>query len=275
MGGEALAGEFRRRRLLLCRPQARDQRLRVVDMGAVRIARQIELGEARSPLAAGHRPENIFDVFLRLRGLRGGLSRSGEERAGRLGSLSGSREERADIGGVRSVGVAVEIGLQQIWIAVLSGEAPELRLDRLLGRRAGGEIELPCQKGFVGRNLLPARLREDVIADRDHHAGDIGARRRQTSEQRCGEGTIAAASVERDVVGLRREGDEESGKLADASESRRWPNPARRRDCCGRRRERRDGFLFPSRAQRARDRAQPSCDAMSPIWRSSAPTGTR
>ena len=124
---------------------------------------------------------------------------------------------------MRSVGVAVEIGLQEIWISVLSGKAPELRLDRLLGR-AGGEIELSRQKGFVSRNLLSARLRKDVVADRDHHAGDIGARRRQTSEQRCGEGAIAAASVERDVVGLRREGDEESGKLADASESgRRQP----------------------------------------------------
>ena len=182
-------------------------------MRAVRIACEIELGEPRLALAAGDRPKGILDVGLRL------LARNGASRSG---------EKRADVGGVRSVRIAVEIGLEQVLVAVLSGEAPELRLGRLLWARAAGEIELLDQQGLVGGNLLSAGRGEHVVADRDHHAGDVGARRRQMSEQGRREGAVAAAAVERDIVGLGREGDEESGQLSDAREpGRGQATPAR------------------------------------------------
>ena len=87
--------------------------------------------------------------------------------------------------------------------------------------RCAGEIELPGEQRFVGGNLLSSGRGEDVVADRDHHAGDVGARRRQMGEKGCGEGTIAALAVESDIVGLGREGDEEPGKLADTRQSGR------------------------------------------------------
>ena len=190
-------------------------------MSAVRIARQVKLGEARLPLAAGHRPENVFDVLPGSGGRLSGLSRSGEERAGRLGVVSDSREERADIGGVRPIGVAIEIGFQQVRVAVLSGQAPELRLDRLIGGARPGEIELPGEQRFVGGNLLSSGRGENVVADRDHHARDVGARRRQMGEKGGGERTVAALAVESDIVGLGRESDEEPRKLADTRQSGR------------------------------------------------------
>ena len=56
---------------------------------------------------------------------------------------------------MRSVWVMVEIGLEQVRISLLSGEAPELRLQRLLGRRAADEIELPYQKDLSAGICCP------------------------------------------------------------------------------------------------------------------------
>ena len=263
MGGEALAGEFRRRRLLLRRPQARDQRLRVVDMGAVRIAREIELGEARLPLAAGDRPE---DGLRRLPE----IARSSRRPFPLPRGASGRRRR------------AVRRGSGRDRLAAGSGRGPFRRGARAASRaslrpRGAGEIELLGQQRLVGGNLLSSGRGEHVVADRDHHAGDVGARRRQMAEQGGGEGAVAAAAVERDIVGLGREGDEEPGKLADAREPGRGQRRRRRRrtDCCGRRRERRGALPLPLPSSASTGSSATVRDAMSSSLRSSAPTGTR
>ncbi len=120
---------------------------------------------------------------------------------------------------MRSVRVAVEVGREQIAIAILAREAPELRLERLLGR--SGEIDLLRQQGLVGGNLLSAGGGEHIVANGDHHAGDVGVRSREMSKERGGEGAVPALAVESNVVGLRCERDEEAGKSSDTSEPRR------------------------------------------------------
>src|SRR6202021_3747328 len=60
-----------------------------------------------------------------------------------------------------------------------------------------------------------APRRDEIPADLDHQAGYARADGRQMTKQRLGEGAVAAGAVERDIVGLRREGDEKARRIAD------------------------------------------------------------
>src|SRR5271166_2880797 len=115
--------------------------------------------------------------------------------------------------------IAIKVGRKEIWIALLSRKAPQLSLRGFLC--ASGEIELLGQQRLIGGNLLSARRCEYIVADSDHHAGDVGAGRRHVSKQRLREGTIAATPVKSDVVRLGRKGDEEARQLSDRRQSDR------------------------------------------------------
>ncbi len=207
VGRQALAHDARVRRRALRLAQAGEQILGLRDMQARGIARQIELDEPALAPAARHAPQEIVDVRVRRR-----------RRPVRLADLG---EHRSHVRRVRPVGVAIDIEGEQPGIALAAGEPPELGLGRSFARRVAGEIELARQRRVFPGDLRPAGRSDDVAAHRDHHAGNVDAGRRHVPEQRLRERAVAAAAVERDGVGLRREGDQKSRRVADARQARR------------------------------------------------------